>query len=213
LRLLNGTHSFNCGLAFLSGFNITRDAMNDPVYGRFTKGLMHTEIAPAIPFTIDKKVKEDFANRVFERFCNPFIEHQWQSITVQYTSKMKMRNIPLLQKHYELYDTVPLHMTAGFAGFFLYMRAIKKENGKYFGMRNDRLYEIKDDSAEYFFQAWENNGSDKVAEIVMQNEELWGTDLTKFPGFLQSIQEYLKEFSSNGVLKTIARIESKKVVV
>jgi len=213
LRLLNGTHTFNCGLAFLSGFNITREAMNDIVYGKFTKELMHTEIAPAIPFTIDKKVKEDFANRVFERFCNPFIEHQWQSITVQYTSKMKMRNIPLLQNHFKINDTVPAHMAAGFAGFLLYMKAIKSEDGKYFGKGSDKLYEIKDDSAEYFFQVWENNSADKVAEIVMQNEELWGADLTKLPGLLQSIQEYLTEFLSTGVLKTIAGIESKKVVV
>jgi len=222
LRLLNGTHSFNCGLAFLSGFNITREAMNDAIYGKFTKELMHTEIAPAIPFAIDKKVKEDFASRVFERFCNPFIEHQWQSITVQYTSKMKMRNIPLLQRHYELNDTVPVHMATGFAGFLLYMKAIKKEDarpdepvgrGKYFGKRNDKLYEIKDDSAEYFFQVWENNSPDKVAEIVMQNEELWEIDLTKLPGLLQFVKEQMNDFLSNGVLKTISRIETKKVIV
>jgi tagaturonate reductase len=213
LRLLNGTHSFNCGLAFLSGFNITREAMNDSVYGKFTKALMHTEIAPAIRFDIDKKIKEDFANRVFERFCNPFIDHQWQSITVQYTSKMKMRNIPLLQRHYELNDTVPIHMATGFAGFLLYMKAVRKEKEKYFGERNNELYEIKDDSAEYFFQVWEKNSPDKVAEIVMQNEELWETDLIKLPGLLQSVQEQLSEFLSDGVLNTIARIESKKVVV
>jgi tagaturonate reductase len=47
----------------------------------------------------------------------------------------------------------------------------------------------------------------------MQNEELWGTDLTKLPGLLQSIQEYLTEFLSTGVLKTIAGIETKKAVV
>ena len=213
LRLLNGTHSFNCGLAFLSGFDITRDAMNDVVYGRFTKELMHTEIAPAIPFEIDKKVKEDFANRVFERFCNPFIDHQWQSITVQYTSKMTMRNIPLLQRHYEITDTVPAHMAAGFAGFLLYMKAIKKDNGKYFGNRNEKLYEIKDDAAEYFFQLWENNTPDNAAEIVMQNEELWGTDLTKLPGLLPAVREYLDKFLSNGILKTISKIETKKVTV
>lgn len=213
LRLLNGTHSFNCGLAFLSGFNITRDAMNDIVYGRFTKALMHTEIAPAIPFDIDKKVKEDFANSVFERFCNPFIDHQWQSITVQYTSKMKMRNIPLLQRHYELSDTVPVHMATGFAGFLLYMKAVKSQDGKYFGERTGEFYEIKDDSAEYFNQLWQSNSPDKVAKIVMQNEELWGTDLTKLPGLLQTVQEQLNEFRSEGVLETISRIQTKKVVV
>jgi len=213
LRLLNGTHTFNCGLAFLSGFTITREAMADPVYGRFTKELMHAEIAPAIPFDIDKKVKEDFANRVFERFCNPFIEHQWQSITAQYVSKMKMRNIPLLQRHYELFDTVPVHMATGLAGMILYMKSVKKENGKYFGERNGELYEIKDDAAEYFFQSWKNNNLDKVAEIVMQNEELWETDLTKLPGLLQMVQEQLGEFIAEGVLNTISRIETKKVVV
>jgi hypothetical protein len=35
------------------------------------------------------------------------------------------------------------------------MKAIKSENGKYFGKRADKLYEIKDDSAEYFFRVWE----------------------------------------------------------
>lgn len=212
LRLLNGTHTFNCGLAYLSGFNITREAVGDAIYGRFTKELMHNEIAEAIPFEIDKTVKKDFANRVFERFCNPFIEHQWQSITVQYTSKMKMRNIPLLQRHYELNDSPPVRMATGFAGFLLYMRVVKKENGKFFGERNGQLYEIKDDSAEYFSGVWTNNSSNKVAEIVMQNEELWGADLTKFAGFLQTVQEQLNEFQVHGVLNTISKIESKKVV-
>jgi len=212
LRLLNGTHTFNCGLAFLSGFKITREAMADPVYGKFTKELMHNEIAKAIPYDIDEAVKKDFANKVFERFCNPFIEHQWQSITVQYVSKMKMRNIPLLQRHYELFDTVPVRMATGFAGMLLYMKAVKKENGKYFGERSGELYEIKDESAEYFYQVHQDNSIDKVAEIVLQNEELWGTDLTKLPGFLQTVQEQLGEFVSAGVLNTIARIEIKKVV-
>jgi tagaturonate reductase len=213
LRLLNGTHTFNCGTAFLSGFNITREAMMNPVYGAFTKKLMLTEIAPAIPFSIDKKVKEDFANNVFERFCNPFIDHQWQSITVQYTSKMKMRNVPLLQRYFELNTNVPIHMATGFAAFLLYMKAALRENGKYFGSRNGEPYEIKDDSAEYFYQVWQSNNPDKVAEIVMQNDELWGTDLTKLPGLLQTVQEQLTEFISQGVLNTVARIESKKVIV
>jgi tagaturonate reductase len=213
LRLLNGTHTFNCGTAFLCGFNITRQAMRDPVYGTFTKKLMFEEIAPAIPFAIDKKVKEDFASRVFERFCNPFIDHQWQSITVQYSSKMKMRNVPLLRRYFELFGEVPVHMAAGFAAYLLYMKATVMEGAKYYGSRNGERYEIKDDSAEYFYGLWQKNSPGKVAEIVMQNEELWETDLTKLPGLLAAVQEYLNEFLAGGVLSTIARIESKKEVV
>src|SRR5690606_31335218 len=76
LRLLNGTHTFNCGTAFLCGFNITREAVLHPVYGAFTKELMHHEIAPSIPFTIYEKVEANSANSTFERFSNPFIDHQ-----------------------------------------------------------------------------------------------------------------------------------------
>jgi tagaturonate reductase len=203
LRLLNGTHTFNCGTAFLSGFNITREAVTHPVYGAFTKKLMHEEIAQAIPFEIDSKVKADFANSVFERFCNPFIDHQWQSITVQVTSKMKMRNVPLLQRYFELNTEPPMHMTAGFAAFLLYMKVTKKEGNKYFGTRNGETYEIKDDSADYFYQLWQNNDANAVAQLAMQNAELWELDLTKLPGFLQAVQEKLNEYQSQGVLKTI----------
>lgn len=211
LRLLNGTHTFNCGLAFLSGFNITREAITDKIFSVFAKNLMQTEIAKAIPYEIDAKVKEDFANRVFERFCNPFIDHQWLSITVQYTSKMKMRNMPLLLRHYELNDTPPFHMASGFAGFLLYMKATRRDGKKYFGERNGVEYEIKDDSSEYFYNTWNNNTAGKVVEDVMQNEELWDTDLTKLPGFMQTVQEQLQDMITNGVLQTISQLEAKKV--
>ncbi len=211
LRLLNGTHSFNCGIAFLSGFNITREAITDETFSVFARNLMHNEIAKAIPYTIDEKVKTEFANRVFERFCNPFIDHQWQSITVQYTSKMKMRNIPLLLRHYELNDSPPLHMATGFAGFLLYMKVTRKEGNKYFGERKGVEYEIKDDSADYFCRAWEKNSPAGLAEEVMQNEELWDTDLVKLPGFLTTVQEQLQDMITNGVLPTIAQLEVKKV--
>ncbi len=213
LRLLNGTHTFNCGTAFLAEFNITREAVTDPAYGAFTKNLMHTEIAKAIPFEIDAKVKEDFANKVFERFCNPFINHQWISITVQYTSKMKMRNVPLLQHHYELFGSPPMYMATGFAGFLLFMKANKKEESKYFGERNGVEYEIKDDSAEYFYHAWKGKSSGDLAKEVMQDKELWGTDLTLLPGLLSSVQEQLEEMMNNGVLETISKLASKKVSV
>jgi tagaturonate reductase len=210
LRLLNGTHTFNCGTAFLCGFNITREAVIHPVYGAFTKKLMHEEIAQAIPFEIDSKVKADFANSVFERFCNPFIDHQWQSITVQVTSKMKMRNAPLLQRYFELNAEPPAHMTAGFAAFLLYMKVTRKEGNKYFGTRNGEEYEIKDDSAEYFYNLWQSNNAATVAQLAMQNTELWDTDLTQYPGFLQAVQEKLGDYQSQGVLKTIEQIELKK---
>jgi tagaturonate reductase len=167
---------------------------------------MHTEIANAIPYAIDEKVKTDFANNTFERFCNPFIDHQWQSITVQYTSKMKMRNLPLLQRHYQISSTAPIHMATGFAAFLLYMKITKKEGNKYYGQRDGVDYEVKDDSAEYFFNTWQNNTAETIAQAVMSNTALWDTDLTQLPHFLHTVNNQLQSFITNGVLSTIAKI-------
>jgi len=213
LRLLNGTHSFNCGLAFLSGFNITREAVTDKVFSVFAKNLMHKEITRSIPYTIEQDIKKEFADKVFERFCNPFIDHQWLSITAQYTSKMKMRNIPLLVKYFELSNTPPMHMATGFAGFLYFMKAVRKENGKYFGLRNGKEYEINDDEAEYFYNVWHKFTPSDLVHEVLSNENLWGTDLAQLPGFETAVQEQLDKIIKRGALVVINELIGKKEMI
>jgi tagaturonate reductase len=211
LRLLNGTHSYNCGLAHLAGFHITREAITHPIFSVFTRELQK-EIATSIPFEIEADKKLDFANRVFERFCNPFIDHQWLSITVQYTSKMKMRNIPLLQKHYELSKEAPAHMVMGFAGFLKFMRVVKKEGNAYYGEWNGKSYEIKDDSAQYFLDKWKDGEADDVIDAVLGDEGLWDIDLRTLPGFQQAVASSFHALDRS-VLDTIAALENKAITV
>jgi tagaturonate reductase len=47
LRLLNGTHTLSCALAFISGFETVREAMEDEEMGRFITRMAIEEIAPA----------------------------------------------------------------------------------------------------------------------------------------------------------------------
>lgn len=208
LRLLNGTHTFNCGLAYLAGFTLTRDAVTDSVYAQFVRGLMHKEIAPAIPYEMDNMLKADFANSVIDRFCNPHVDHQWISITMQYTSKMKMRNVPLLLHHYKNARSVPKRMAAGFAGYLLFMKAVKTEGGKYFGALNGVMYEIKDDLANVLNEAWQQHSSIHVADAVLANESLWDADLSALPGFADAVKESLNNFIQNGVMNTIASMDN-----
>lgn len=212
LRLLNGAHTFNSGIAYLSGFNFTREAVADKVFLEFLKKLMYNDIANAIPYPIDKKVKDDFAGKVLDRFGNPFIDHQWLSITVQQTAKMKMRNIPLLLNHYTSQTEAPSYMSVCFAGYLLFMRATRKSGHKYFGERNGVEYEIKDDSAEYFFDAWNKYGPDELVKTILSNIELWDTDLSILPGFQLAVQESLLEMLRVGIFETIKKTDSNKVI-
>ncbi len=117
LRLLNGTHTFTCGLAFLAGFETVKEAMMDEQLSSFVRRLMMLEIAVALDSqTISYNEACAFANQVTDRFRNPFLDHKWVSISMNFTSKMKLRNIPLLLRYYEKTDAVPENMALGFAG-------------------------------------------------------------------------------------------------
>ncbi len=48
LRLLNGSHTFSCGLAWLAGFRTVKEAMNNADFAVYISHLMMREIAPSI---------------------------------------------------------------------------------------------------------------------------------------------------------------------
>jgi len=118
---------------------------------------------------------------------------------LQYTSKMKMRNIPILVRYYELYDVAPKNFSLGFAAYILFMKAVKKESEKYYGERNSVLYPITDEKASYFYEVWQNNSVDDVVTTVLHNQELWGVDLSHFYDFTESVKGYLKLMLEQGV--------------
>ena len=211
LRLLNGTHTFNCGLAFLAGFKLTRDAMLDKEYGSFAAAMMHEDIAAAIPLSIPTETKAAYANDVIERFCNPYIDHQWISITAQYTSKMKMRNLPLLFKYDELFGCSSERMVAGFAGYLLFMKAVKLEDGKYYGFANGSEYLISDDAADFYYNCWKDNNPAGVVAACFANKELWGADLKTLTGFEAAVVAKLTEIMESGVMNVLNKLELNKV--
>ena len=192
LRLLNGTHTLSCGLAFLCGFNTVKDAMEDQVFGKFVHDIMLSEIAPAIPAKVDADEAERFGLQVLDRFSNPFIKHQWISITMQYTSKMKMRVAPVLLKYFADYSKTPRHIALGFAAYLLFMKAVTWESDGYKGEWNGKPYPINDDKAVYFFEQWKKYEADELVQQVLSDSDLWGADLSALPGFVKMVQNNLQ---------------------
>ena len=199
LRMLNGTHTLSCGLAFLKGFSTVKIALDDVAMSNFVKTLMLEEIAPAIPYKIDKEVAATFGQKVLDRFRNPNIEHFWLSITMQYTSKLKMRVLPLIKNYIEQKGTVPENMSTGFAAYLLFMKATRTDGGKYYGNANGAEYQITDDEAPYFYHVWKKENPAEVVESVLANHLLWGSDLNALPGFAETIVFKLQSMIDQGV--------------
>ncbi len=187
LRLLNGTHTLMCGMSYLLGFRLVKDVMANGYLSKLVMNLMLSELALAIPYKMDFKVADRFGRSVLDRFRNPFINHKLIDITVQYTTKMRMRNVPLLVNYYQEFGKAPELFAMGFAAYLQFMHAVKEENGKYFGDSNGELYPINCDYAGYFYEAWKDFDLKKI----LADTSLWGADLSALPGFEQAVQKYV----------------------
>jgi len=197
LRLLNGTHTISVCKGYLKGLNTVYECMQDTEMQSFIKNVMLEEIAPTVlaqDFQHFKPTKEEldkFANEILDRFNNPYIEHYLLSITLQATSKMKMRNIPTILRYYQQFGKAPKLMAEGFKAYLLFMRVVKEENGKFYGKRGEDFYLIQDDYAPYFAEKWKNTSPTDVQAVnnllnqIYSDINIWGTDLTKLQGFFR----------------------------
>jgi tagaturonate reductase len=205
LRLLNGTHTLSCGIAFLSGFRTVKDAMDDAGFTHFIKQLMLKEIAPAIPYDVDYDTASEFAGKVLDRFRNPYIDHQWISISAQYSSKIKGRVIPLLLNHYKSHSIVPEHLALGFAAFIRFMKCSRNDEGKYTGNSQGVDYIITDSQADIFCEAWQKDDLHDVAYTLLSNSILWDADLCQLPGFKEAVLKHLQQVVAVGTKQILAK--------
>lgn len=208
LRLLNGSHTFCCGLAYLAGFRTVKQAMDNADFENYIIQLMIQEIAPSI--TSEKLSSDEaktFAGKVLDRFRNPHIEHQWLSITLQYSSKMKMRNVPIIQNFLTRFDTVPGYIVLGLAAHLLFMKCEQAADGKFYGEINGERYLVNDDHAGWYAQKWRE--ADDIASLTQNflgDESFWGINFSLYTHFVKAISSKLQELINSGAMAAIKQI-------
>ena len=194
LRLLNAPHTFCTGLAHLAGFVTVKEAMRDREFLKFIRGLMFDEIAKSLDSGIDISEINAFAEAVIDRFSNSHLDHEWLSISLNYSSKIKMRCVKLIESWYARSTAERSHMAFGFASYLRFMKVEREENGKYYGHANGQDYLLNDPDAGQLMALW--NSTDDVEMLVshvLRAEALWETDLTKIEGFQADVTAFLKE--------------------
>ena len=212
LRLLNGTHSFSCALAILAGFSTVKEAMGNDFFVDYLDALMKTEISTClIDEQINFETTFEFAESVKERFANPFIDHKWASISVNYTEKLRMRTIALILNCYEREKKVPEQMCIGFAAYLLYMHNIHLTNGKYIGNFNNSSYIIDDPKSELFASIAANHSMEEYVHLILSNQFLWGSDLTQLASFEIQINQIINNITAMGVMKTLVNQQNKAI--
>ena len=206
LRLLNATHTLASSVAFLSGSKFVKHAMNDKILEGFISELVMNDIANAIPYDVKKDEAFKFGTHVLDRFRNPFINHAWLNITLNYTLKMKGRVVPILNKQYELDGAISDSFSFAFASYLYFMKATQVKDGKYYGEFENQPYLINDDYAEYFYKLWNKNDAANLVNTVLSDTELWDMDLLSFAGFEMAVLENLIRIQETGVFNTLKNL-------
>lgn len=180
VRILNGAHTSLVAGALLSGIETVGDAMNDETVTKFLNKCMTEEILPTIGDNEDSRA---FANNVFDRFRNPFIQHKWRSIALNSVSKFSVRVLPTLLEYKEQNGVYPKGLTLSLANLIYFYR-------------ND----IPEDS-EAVVSAVKNG----TIEEILKNTSLWQSDLS---AMTQLVTEYYNKIQQLGAKETMKWILS-----
>ena len=200
VRILNGAHTGFVLGAYLAGFDIVRDCMQDDTVRGFMNKMLHEEVIPTLP--LDKKDLEDFAAAVQDRFNNPFVNHELMSISLNSTSKWRARNMPSFLEYVEKKGELPPCLTMSFAAYIAFFSSdIQALNDKGLVCRRPKgdEYVCSDDRWALEFY-WEHRGdsAEALVHAVMTNERMWGQDLTQIPGFEAAVVSGLKRIREQG---------------
>lgn len=207
VRILNGAHtSFVLG-AYLAGQNIVRDSMEDEGIYRFMNHTLYEEVMPTLD--LPKEEVEAFASSVYERFKNPFIDHELLSITLNSTAKWKARVLPSLKAYVEKYDKLPPNIVASFACYLSFYRGDEWAEEGLIGKRGEESYIIKDDRSvlEYYYACREYDIDSYVKETCAK-QEFWGEDLGQIPNFANMVIACIRKIEKVGMKEFITTYTS-----
>ena len=170
VRILNGSHTSLVAGALLSGLETVGEAMNDDVASAFLNKCMKKEILPTIG---ENEESIAFANSVFDRFRNPFIQHKWRSIALNSVSKFSVRVLPTLLEYKEKNGYAPKGLTLSLANL---------------------IYFYKNDTPDDNADVVATMKNDSIAEIL-SNTSLWATDLSDLTDM---VTEYYNKIDTIG---------------
>lgn len=175
VRILNGAHTWMAPLGILHGVEHVRGLLEHPELGAMVRETVMNDILPTLPY--EERELQAYAESVFDRFGNPYINHRLADIAMNSISKFKVRLLPSLAFYAESAREVPSSLTLGLAALLRYYKVAKTPAGARYEVRDDpaalermRAHWAKAESAK--------EGLAETVERILSDTELWDADLT-----------------------------------
>ncbi len=204
VRILNGAHTSTVLAGYLMGRDIVRDCMHDPLVRRLMEATVFEEIVPTVKLPREEAV--GFANAVFERFDNPFVDHALLSISLNSVSKWRARILPTFRDNYAKTGRPPKYLTFSLAALMAFYTSDKLEKNALIGDRSGQPYEIRDGRKvlEFFAANSKSKPAEEFVKLFLSDPAFWGEDLTaEFDGFAELVTNDLTAIRRDGMTKAV----------
>jgi tagaturonate reductase len=177
VRILNGAHTSLVAASLLSDVETVGETMKDGLLSSYLGAVMRTEILPVIGENEDSR---KFADSVFDRFRNPFIQHKWRSIALNSVSKFSVRVLPTILEYKEKTGEYPALLTLSLAYLiYFYKNDMPEDNSEViYKMKNGALEDILADTS--LWQADLSEMTDKVRYYCNQIAKLGAKETMKW---------------------------------
>jgi len=198
VRILNGAHTSMVPVGYLRGLRLVNEVMDDAVVSDFVESLLTDEATKTLDFP--DTVLNKFVQDVLDRFRNPLLKHQLISISLNSTAKFVSRLLPTFKEYYVSTGKLPSRIVFGLSALIRF----------YKGEFNGEKIELKDDVKvlDFFKSNWEKYESKELKlnmliEIILSNSLIWGKDLTRFEGLVETVSQNVLSIENMGVLATL----------
>ncbi len=104
-------------------------------------------------------------------------------------------------------------MALGMAAHILFMRSEMNPDGKYYGSYNGKSYQVNDDNAVYYANAWKETDLAVLVKNILSNRELWEADLSSWNGFKDAVVYWLDLMNGKGISYAIQEATKQKAIV
>lgn len=202
VRILNGAHTGFVLGAYLAGFDIVRDCMQDDAVAGFMNKMLNEEVIPTLVDHLDENDLNQFAAAVKDRFNNPFVNHELMSISLNSTSKWKARNMPSFLQYIDKNGKLPVCLTMSLAAYIaFYSNDVQEltDAGLVCKRPAGNTYTVNDDRwALEFFYDHRNDSEEDLVKAVLGNEKMWDQDLNKIAGLTDTVIADLKKIRTEG---------------
>jgi tagaturonate reductase len=194
VRLLNGAHTALTALGLLASIETVGQAMSRPDLARLVEEMMEREICPTLSVPLEEAIA--FGRQVRRRFRNPFVAHRLADISLNTSSKMKVRLLPSLLDVFERTGRAPSRLCLAFAANLMLYDPSSKTS---------LTPEDDPERTRTLKKVWRSGEAASPEEMRCQARrflelaELWGYDLAQHSEIVDKVGEALWILRSGSV--------------